>query len=143
MVAPRETADEIWARQDYVTISATMLGNKLATRALSAEVRSQLLARTRRYVRAGYQNFEAWFQENPHMFSLVPPQAAAIAFVRYHSEVNSSQLVERLIRDQSTYVVPGDHFGLDHYLRISYGLADDYVNEGLRRVLVELTRNKV
>ena len=62
-------------------------------------------------------------------------EAAAIAFVRYQKELNSSQLVDRLIREQSTYVVPGDHFGLDHHLRISYGLTDEYVNEGLRRLL--------
>ena len=30
--------------------------------------------------------------------------------------------------------VPGDHFWMDNYLHISYSLADDYVNEGLRRI---------
>ena len=30
VVAPADMVDEIWARQDYVTISASMLGNKLA-----------------------------------------------------------------------------------------------------------------
>jgi aspartate/methionine/tyrosine aminotransferase len=139
VVAPKEIADEIWARQDYITISATILANKLAAHALSPEIQPQLIARTRQFVRAGYKNFEAWFQENADMFTLVPPQAAAIAFVQYHRNVNSSQLVDRLIHRQSTYVVPGDHFGLDQYLRISYGLSDDYVNEGLRRVLLELT----
>ena len=46
--------------------------------------------------------------------------------------------LDRLIHERQTYVVPGDHFGLDHYLRISYGLSDEYVNEGLRRVYVML-----
>ena len=94
----------------------------------------RLLARTRQYVRRGYHNFEQWCRERPEMFSLVKPEAAAIAFVRYHRQINSSRLVERLIHEQQTYVVPGDHFGLDHYLRISYGLSADYVNEGLRRL---------
>ena len=139
VVAPAETADEIWARQDYITISATILANKLAARALEPEVRPRLIERTRNYVRAGYANFAAWFQENERIFSMVPPEAAAIAFVRYKQEISSSELVERLIRNQSTYIVPGDHFGLDRYLRISYGLPDEYVHEGLRRVLAELT----
>jgi len=43
-----------------------------------------------------------------------------------------------LIKKQSTYVVPGDHSGLDQHLRISYGLSNDYVNEGLRRITAEL-----
>ena len=127
-------ADEIWARQDYVTISATMLGNKLAAYALSPEVRPRIISRTRDYVRRGYDNFAAWCQERSELISHVPPQAAAIAFVRYSRDVNSSELVKRLIDEQSTLVVPGDHFGLDQHLRISYGLSEAYVNEGLERI---------
>jgi aspartate/methionine/tyrosine aminotransferase len=134
VVAPGKYAAEIWARQDYVTISATMLGNKLAAYALSPQVHSRILARTREYVRRGYGNFERWCNKRSELISLVPPQAAAIAFVRYNRPINSSELVRRLIEQKSTLVVPGDHFGLDHHLRISYGLPDDYVNEGLERI---------
>jgi aspartate/methionine/tyrosine aminotransferase len=134
VVAPGKMAGEIWARQDYITISATMLGNKLAAYALSPAVLPRILGRTREYVRRGYKNFEHWCNEHSDLFSLVPPQAAAIAFVRYRREVNSSKFVQRLIDEQSTLVVPGDHFGLDQHLRISYGLPDDYVNAGLERV---------
>jgi aspartate/methionine/tyrosine aminotransferase len=134
VVAPEETANDIWARQDYVTISTTMLGNKLAAYALSTEVRDKLIARTRSYIRQGYGNFERWCRQHDDLLSLTPPDAAAIAFIRYHSEANSSEIVKRLINEQDTYVVPGDHFGMDHYLRISYGLDEDYVNEGLRRI---------
>ena len=134
IVAPQETAEAIWARQDYVTIGATMLGNMLAAHALSPEVRPRVLARTRDYIRRGYDNFERWVESHGELFSLVPPEAAAIAFVRYHVDVNSSELVDRLIEEQSMLVVPGDHFGLDHHLRISYGLPPDYLNEGLARL---------
>jgi aspartate/methionine/tyrosine aminotransferase len=134
VVAPGEMAEEIWARQDYITISATMLGNKLATYALSPEVRQRILTRTRDYVRRGYNNFSQWCNQHSEYFSLVPPEAAAIAFVRYNREINSSALVNRLIHEQSTLVVPGDHFGLDQHLRISYGLSREYVNEGLERI---------
>lgn len=135
VVAPADMAEEIWARQDYITISATVLGNQLAAHALSPQVLPKLIDRTRAYVRKGYQNFESWCQGHPELITLVPPEAAAIAFVRYHKNINSSQLIDRLIREQSAYVVPGDHFGLDHHLRISYGLSDEYVNEGLSRLL--------
>jgi aspartate/methionine/tyrosine aminotransferase len=134
VVASGNLADEIWARQDYVTISATMLGNKLAAYALSPEAYPRIISRTRDYVRRGYDNFAKWCQEKSEHISHVRPQAAAIAFVRYNRDVNSSVFVRRLIDEKSTLVVPGDHFGLDQHLRISYGLADDYVNEGLERV---------
>ena len=134
VVAPADTADQIWARQEYITISSTMLGNILASHALSPDVRPRLIGRTRDYIRRGYGNFERWAQEYEGLISWVPPQAAAIAFVRYHVEANSTELVERLIHEHSTYVVPGDHFGMDGHLRISIGLQEDYLLQGLDRV---------
>jgi len=134
VVASPELVEEIWARQDYITISSSMMANKIAAYALSPEIRPRLIERTRQYIRSGYQILEGWVNAHPDQLSVIPPQAAAIAFVRYQKQVNSSELVERLVRDHDTYIAPGDHFGLDQHLRISYGLAEDYVREGLARI---------
>jgi hypothetical protein len=32
------------------------------------------------------------------------------------------------------YIVPPDHFGMDRYLRISYGPPKDYLTAGLDRI---------
>jgi aspartate/methionine/tyrosine aminotransferase len=142
VVSNPEMSENIWARQDYVTICPTILGNKLAAYALSPEVRPRIIQRTRDYARRGYKNLQTWVDNHSELLSVVPPQAAAIAFVHYDSEINSSELVKRLIDEQSTYVVPGDHFGMDHYLRISYGLSDEYVNEGFRRIYEAIASSK-
>ena len=62
------------------------------------------------------------------------PDAAAIAFVKYDLDINSTDLVMRLINEQSVMVVPGDHFGLDGFLRVSFGLPEDYLRGGLNRI---------
>ena len=134
VVAPTDTVDEIWARHEYVNISATMLSNQLAAIALSPRVRPRLLQRTRDYIRRGYPILDAWLESHEGTFSLVPPEAAAIAYVRYDLDVNSTELVERLLREKSVFIVPGDHFGMDRYLRISYGLPADYLTAGLDRI---------
>jgi aspartate/methionine/tyrosine aminotransferase len=134
VVTTPQKADEIWSRQDYITISTTMLANKLAAYALSTGVRQSIIARTRKMIREGYQNFELWRSKHVELFDLVPPQAAAVAFVRYKREINSSILTDRLREEKQTYMVPGDHFGIDHHLRISYGLPKEYLNEGLERL---------
>jgi aspartate/methionine/tyrosine aminotransferase len=134
VVAPHGTADELWARQDYITISTTWLANQLAEYALRPAVRQRLIARTRSYLRSGYTNFEDWLAHHPGLFELVPPQAAAIAFVRYQREIGSQALVDRLRQEQSTYVVPGAYFGLDHHLRLSYGMPVETLNQGLERL---------
>jgi len=133
-VGPAETVDDLWARHEYTTISTTMLSNKLATIAMSKTVRPQILARTRKFIRDGYPVLEEWVRSHGNTFSLVPPEAAAIAFVRYHIDINSTTLVERIRDEKSVLIVPGDHFSLDSYLRISYGLPHDYLTAGLDRI---------
>ncbi|KPJ49548.1 MAG: hypothetical protein AMJ38_03180 [Dehalococcoidia bacterium DG_22] len=134
VVGPVGTVDEISARHEYTTISSTVLSNKLAAVALSPEVRPCLIQRTRDYIRRGFPILDAWLESHEGTFTLVPPQAAAIAFVRYHLDVNSTYFVDRLMREKSVLIVPGDHFGLDRHLRISYGLPPDYLRAGLDRI---------
>ena len=141
VVGPPDTVDEIWARHEYTTIGTTMLANKLAAIALSPQVRPRIIKRTRDYIRRGFPILDGWLESHEGLFDLVPPQAAAIAFARYHLEINSTELAERLMHDKSVLIVPGDHFGMDHHLRISYGLQPDYLRAGLERIrelLVEL-----
>ena len=49
-------------------------------------------------------------------------------------KINSSELAERLRREKSVLIVPGDHFSMDGYMRIGTGLPTDYLLEGLGRV---------
>ena len=143
LVAPPDTVDNTWARHEYTTISATMLSNKLAAIALSPEVRPRLIQRARSYIRKGYPVLRQWMEGHEHTFSLTPPQAAAIAFVRYHLDINSTELMERLRKEKSVLIVPGDHFGMDHLVRISFGLPHEYLVPGLDRIhelIMELGR---
>ena len=133
-VGPASTVDDLWARHDYAAIATTVLSNKLAAIALSPEVRPRLLRRTREYIRRGFPILDGWLESHDGVFSLVGPQAAAIAFPRYHLDINSTELVERLINEKSVLIAPGDQFGLDRYLRVSFGLPHDYLKAGLDRI---------
>jgi len=63
------------------------------------------------------------------MFSLVEPHAGAIALLRYRLQINSTQLVEKLLHEKSVLIVPGDHFGMDNFLRLGYGPPEDYLRQ--------------
>jgi aspartate/methionine/tyrosine aminotransferase len=134
VVGPVAVIDDMWARHDYITITGTMLSDKLATIALSPQVRPRILARTRGLIRAGYPVLQEWAAQHGNTIQVYPSQAAAIAFMRYNRKVNSSKLVEKLRDEKSVLIVPGDHFGYDHHLRISFGLPHDYLREGLSRI---------
>ena len=107
----------------------------------SPEVRPRILARTRKYIREGYPVLKRWMDDHAGTFSLTPPKAAAIAFARYHLDINSTALSDRLYQEKSVLIVPGDHFGMDHFVRISFGLPHDYLTTALDRIhdlIVEL-----
>jgi len=138
---PAAIVDEIWARHEYTTLSATMLSNRLAAVALSDAVRPRLLERTRAFIGKGYGLLQEWMDSHEGTFSAVAPQAAAIAFIRYHLDINSSELAERLSREKSVLIVPGDHFGMDRFMRVSYGLPHEILIPALDRIhdlIVEL-----
>ncbi len=123
----------MWAWQDYITICTTCLGNLLAAVALSPEMRPRLIERTRGYVRRGYETVAAWAACRDDV-EVLPPDAAAICFVKYARPINSTEFVLRLVREKDAFVAPGDLFGLDGHLRVGFGLPEDYVRAGLSRV---------
>ena len=140
-VGPADVIDELWARHEYLTLSAAMLSNHLAAYALSPRVRPRLIQRARGYIRRGFPVLENWMSEHRDILGATPPQAAAIAFVKYRLDIPSTRFAERLREEKRVLIVPGDHFGLDRFVRISFGLPHDYLTPALGRIhdlLVEL-----
>ena len=134
VVGPPDTVDDIWRRHEYTTITASMLSNLLATHALSAAVRPRLIERTREYIRNGFPVLEEWMNTQEGLFSYTPPQASAVSFIRYHLDINSTELMEKLCREASVFVGAGDSFGMDHHLRIAFGQEREVLEEAFRRI---------
>lgn len=134
VVCPPSLAQTLWGVHDYTTIAPGALSDVLARIALSPEGRARLLARTQGIVRANYPLVRAWLDARNGAFDHVPPEAGAIAFVRYHHDINSTALVERLRAEQSVLVVPGDHFEMDRHLRIGFGSHPNLLAGALTRI---------
>jgi aspartate/methionine/tyrosine aminotransferase len=134
VAAPPDVVEQLWAVHDYTTIAPGAASDFLARIALAPAGRERLLARTRGIVRANYPVVRAWLDKRKKMFSHVPPEAGAIAFIKYHHRINSSALVERLRVEQSVLAVPGDHFGMDGYLRVGFGSHPEHLRGSLERI---------
>ncbi|MFB3853978.1 MAG: aminotransferase class I/II-fold pyridoxal phosphate-dependent enzyme [Vicinamibacterales bacterium] len=134
VVAPPEVADATWMYHDYTTIAPSALSDRLATIALSRASRPKILDRTRSILRANLPVIRAWLDRRPDVFRLIPPEAGAIVYPSYNLPINSTALAERLRRDESLLVVPGDQFGMDGYLRIGYGGTVGQLQGGLDRL---------
>ena len=64
----------------------------------------------------------------------MPPEAGAIAFVRYSHPIGSTRLIERMRDEQSVLVAPGDHFEMDGFFRIGFGCDPELLIPALERV---------
>ncbi|MHA2365032.1 MAG: aminotransferase class I/II-fold pyridoxal phosphate-dependent enzyme [Candidatus Hodarchaeales archaeon] len=125
---------DFWRYKDYTTTQPGSLSDFLAQIALQPEIRVQLLKRTRNILQTNWTVLHNWFQEHGDLFEVIPPKAGAITMVKYNLDIGSTELVYRLKDEKSVLIVPGDHFGIDHHLRIGYGDKTDYLISGLTLV---------
>jgi hypothetical protein len=129
-----ETIEKIKPYHDYLTLAPSTLSDRLAQLALDPKRRERILLRTRAIIQKNYPVLRKWLDARGSLFSHVPPTAGAICYIKYGMKINSSVLAERLRREKSVLIVPGDHFLMDGYMRIGTGLPTDYLLEGLERV---------
>lgn len=134
VVGPSQLIQDLWGRTDYTTISPASISDHLATIALEPETRSRILQRTRNIVGENLGAMKEWIEAQGGLFTYRPPDAGAICYVRYRSQVNSSDFAERLRAEKDLLVVPGDHFGMDRYLRLGFGNPREELLDGLGRI---------
>jgi len=144
VVGPPSLVATLWSYHDYMTISPGALSDALARRALEPARRQRILARTRAILNDNFPVIAQWLDAHGALFSYTRPDAGAIVYVRYHHDMNSTELVTRLRLEKSVLIVPGDHFGMDGYLRIGFGDETTYLRRGLERLhdLLEEVRLK-
>jgi aspartate/methionine/tyrosine aminotransferase len=133
IVAPPELIASLWSYHDYVTIAPGALSDRLARVALQPERRARLFERTRTILRRNLPLIEAWLTDAGG-FQWIRPEAGAIVYVHYDYPINSTELAIRVRQEKNVLIVPGDHFGMDRYLRLGFGEPPEYNRAGLDRV---------
>lgn len=131
IVSTPEFAARSWAYHDYTTIGPSPASDYLARVALRPEIRRGLLARTRGILNANYPILRQWVDSLGGKVSITDPRAGAIGYLRQYLGVASLDFVERLRKQKSVLIVPGEHFLMPGYLRIGFGSNPDYLHNGL------------
>jgi aspartate/methionine/tyrosine aminotransferase len=142
IVAPAKTIAKLCSYHDYTTLTPTMLSDRLARIVMEPARREQVLERTRAIVRRNLPRLESWIHSHDDILSYIPPVAGAITFFRYKLPISSAALFDRLRKEQSVLITPGDHFGVGRYIRVGFGYDVDYTLRGLARVDLTLEELK-
>ena len=132
MVASGERIDAALEIKDYTTIAPATLSEALTEVAL--ERRKQLLERARFLINERWPLLEDWAAGHSRVLHWTPPAAGAICFFSYQYPIDSMQLVDRLIREYSTMIVPGIQFRAERHLRIGFGMPSRVLHSGLAAI---------
>ena len=77
---------------------------------------------------------EDWAAGHSRVLHWTPPAAGAICFFSYQYPMDSMPLVDRLIREFGTMIVPGIHFRAERHLRIGFGMPSRILHSGLAAI---------
>ena len=133
ILGPPETVEHCWSRHDYTSIAPGALNDHLAVKALEHDRRKWILERTRKLLTGNLSIALDWVDSNDHVRSITP-LGGAYLMLSYESDVNSSELAELLRTRKSMLVVPGDHFGMDGWIRVGFGDDTSTLVAGLERL---------
>jgi len=145
VVGPPDKVEDLWSYKDYTSIGPGALSDTLARVALEPTRRHQILARTRSIIKKQFPVLEKWVSEQNGLFTMVPPQAAAIAYLRYDLEIGSGELITRAREEKSVLLVPGNQLNMDRYIRVGFGYDAEVLEKGLELFseLLETVRSEV
>jgi aspartate/methionine/tyrosine aminotransferase len=132
MVGPRERIGAALEIKDYTTIAPATLSESLAEIAL--ERRKELLERARFLINERWPLLEDWAAGHSRVLHWTPPAAGAICFFSYQYPIDSMPLVDRLIREYGTMIVPGIQFRAERHLRIGFGMPSRILHSGLAAI---------
>jgi aspartate/methionine/tyrosine aminotransferase len=136
VVAPERQIHDVWTRHDYTTLTPGMISDVLCSIAMESPTRERILDRTRGIVRRQLPRLEEWIASHGDLLTYVPPAAGAIAYVGYDLPIGSTELIERIRREASVLLVPGEMFFSheDRGIRFGYGMDIERTMKGLARV---------
>ncbi|MFX0212369.1 MAG: aminotransferase class I/II-fold pyridoxal phosphate-dependent enzyme [Candidatus Hodarchaeota archaeon] len=141
LVGPKESIEKGWSYHDYTTISTGILSNKVATLVLRPKIRRKVLDRNRKVLRENLIILTKWVEKHSKIFSFIPPQAGGIAFIRYKIPINSTELSTKLRETKDVFIIAGDCFGMDNFIRIGIGAEKHYLMAGLSLIDEFLAEN--
>ncbi|MBI5072240.1 pyridoxal phosphate-dependent aminotransferase [Candidatus Woesearchaeota archaeon] len=131
LAGPQELVKKMDALQSQMTSCPNSIAQKAAVAALTSDqqcVQEMLHAFTLR------RDYISKRLNAVAGLSLLPPEGAFYAFVKFSYPLSSSDFCLQLLNDGLAATVPGSAFGAEGYFRISYATSMNVIKEGCDRM---------
>jgi aspartate/methionine/tyrosine aminotransferase len=133
--APADVAADLHRMQDYLGVEFP--GPSASIAVVGLRQADAILERHRALARRGREIALGWIEGRKDL-EVIPPGPGLICFPRVTSGADTAAVVSRLEAEHETTAVPGEHFGRPGHLRIGFGVAEETLREGLRRIGIVL-----
>tara|TARA_B100000686_G_scaffold308675_1_gene349917 strand:- start:156 stop:1283 length:1128 start_codon:yes stop_codon:yes gene_type:complete len=140
IISDKSFVEEAWAIKDYISIASSSLSQHIASKVLEPETISKLRLRTKVLLNKNLETFNEWIIPYSNHLTFLKPEAGGFAFVEYDMNINSTDLVHDLRKNEGVFIVPGDSFGIDGYFRVGLGHESIGFNKGLNLLSKGLAR---
>lgn len=130
IAASKQIIKECMDHRDYTTISNGMIDDALA--AIAIKNLDRIYERNIKLLKTNLEILTNWIENEP-LIDWIPPSAASVAFLKQNTNISSEKLCVKLINEKSTFLVPGECFEMEGYIRIGFGQKTEALKEGLAR----------
>ena len=131
IIASPPVSARVRATRDCIDGSGPYVAERISLTAF--ERIDRLKARARQILAENLFIVRAMAQSHPRL-EWLEPAAGTTAFPRVKNVDDTGDLVERLIRDHDTIVVPGHFFQAPQHIRIAFGGRTEMLREAVRRL---------
>ena len=139
MVIPKHLLVPVKKVQDSIVICPPVISQYAALGALQAK-EEYLKTNLEAIAQVRYDVLNS-LNRLQNQCTITPADGAFYFFVKVHTNMDTFELVERLIKEHLVAVIPGTTFGMDNgcYLRVAYGaLQKETAKEGIERLVIGL-----
>lgn len=132
ILAPPKLAEAMWRLQDFYGVNGAIPAEKISTAVFENIARFE--QRTRGAIEANRKLLDRFMAAHAGRLKWVPPDAGPVCFPQLTGPENGWQFAERLYRDYSTRVIPGNFFEMPKHFRLGFGGDTDMLKAGLARI---------
>ncbi|NHJ86070.1 MAG: aminotransferase class I/II-fold pyridoxal phosphate-dependent enzyme [Asgard group archaeon] len=131
IAAKEEIIEECLKHRDYTTISNGMIDDALA--ALAMKNVDKIYERNYKIITANHKMLSDWIKSEP-LIDWIPAKAGSVSFLKLLLDIPSEEFCLKLIREKSTFLVPGICFEMEGFFRLGFGNNTNKLKIGLQRM---------
>jgi aspartate/methionine/tyrosine aminotransferase len=107
-----------------------MIDDALA--AIAMKNLDRIYERNRKLLKTNLEILTNWVENEP-LVDWIPPKAASVVYLKQHTKISSEKLCVKLINEKNTFLVPGECFEMEGFIRMGFGNKTEILQEGLKR----------